>query len=169
MVAFLGIFFVSTVLLGALTMDFARLANLKAELENSADAAAHAAVSLMVRRGCDDAVDYAAILQEAQTYATRNTAMQGTVTIVTNEVGHWQPHPLGGGNFNNHNACLPPVDAHHVVVSRQSSGLFMSLAGVTAPVVRAEAYAWICPASTPPPWDPECPTGGPKPVLVMNR
>ncbi len=167
MVLFIGVFFTAAIVLGALTFDFARLANLKAELEIAADAAAHAGASMMVRRGCDDATDHAAILAEAQKYALANRAMQGTVTIVTNEVGRWNPHPLGAGNFTNRAFCNPSVDATHVEVSRQSNGLFMSLVGVTAPLVRAQAYGYVCPVSAPPPFQ-VCPTG-PKPVLVVER
>lgn len=167
MVLFVGVLFTSAIVMGALTFDFARLANLKAELQISADAAAHAGVSVMVQRGCDDVTDYAAILAEGQKYALANSAMQGTVTIVTNEVGRWNPHPLGAGNFNNRAFCNPSVDATHVVVSRQANGLFMSLVGVAAPLVRAQSYGYVCPVAAPPPF-PECPTG-PKAVLVVER
>jgi hypothetical protein len=141
MVLFIGVFFTAAIVLGALTFDFARLANLKAELRISADAGAHAGVARLIRSG---SCNWNAMRSEAQTWATRNLAMQGSVTIVTNQPGDW--NPSGSGSFSGLGSC-PGVDALRMVVSRPSSGLFMSLVGVTPPTVQAEAIAYRCTSS----------------------
>lgn len=141
MFAYLAIFFTSTVLLGALTFDFARLANLKAELQNSADAAAHAGILRLIQSGCGSGAAYTNIRNQAQAYALANLAMQGTVTVDTNQVGDWDP---GSSSFSPLGSCSGAVDAIRVVVSRQSAGLFMSIAGVSAPRIRAGATGYRC-------------------------
>lgn len=142
MVLFVGVFFTSAIVLGALTFDFARLANLKAELRISADAGAHAGMARLIRSG---SCNWAAIRSEAQTWALKNQAMQGTVTIVTNQPGDW--NPAGSGSFTSLGSCAINLDAIRIVVSRPSSGLFMSLVGVTPPTVQAEAIAFRCTSS----------------------
>lgn len=157
MFAYLAIFFTSTVLLGALTFDFARLANLKAELQSSADAAAHAGIQRLVRDGCDNVAEYNNIRSQAQSYAQANLAMQATVTVDSNLVGDWN---TGTQSFTQLGACSGAVDAIRVVVSVQSSGLFMAIAGVTAPRVRAGATGYRCTSG----YSATCAT--PRPVLV---
>lgn len=157
MFAYLAVFFTSTVLMGALTFDFARLANLKAELQTSADAGAHAGVLRFMQSGCGSGTAYNNIRSQAQSYAVANLAMQATVTVDSNEVGDWNP---GAQTFTALGACSGAVDAVRLVVSVQASGLFMSLAGVTAPRVRARAIAWRCTSG----FSPSCVT--PRSVLV---
>lgn len=164
MVLYLAVFFTSAILLGALTFDFARLSNLKAELQNSADAAAHAGVARMIAQGgCNTPGDLVLILNQAIAYALANPAMQGAVTVSATMVGDWIP----GSGFVPVGLCAAGVDAIRVEVNRPSGGLFMAILGVTAPVVRADAIGWMCPTAGLPPNCPSGPgLGSSRPVLV---
>jgi hypothetical protein len=141
MIVYLGVFFTTCVILGALTFDFSRLANLKAELQTSADAGAHRGALRMV---ADQCFDPGFTLLEARNYALMNLAMQGTVTVDAVEMGDWNPAT--------ETFTLSCVDAIRVRVSRPSNGLFMSLLGVSPPTLRAEAIGYACPVPS------QCPT-----------
>jgi hypothetical protein len=129
MVVLTGVLVLATVAIGALTIDFSRLANLKAELQTSADAGAHAGMQRWLQPGATatQATD------TASAYALANLAMQGTVTLEAVEIGHWD-----GASFT---PAGTPFDAVRVVVSRQSAGLVMTVLGVPSPRVFATAIA----------------------------
>lgn len=164
-VFFLAVFITSCIVMGALTFDFGRLANLKAELQNSADAGAHAGAAWYANHGCVGISGYNNIRTQAITAAQLNEAMGGTPTVNSAEVGNWNPTAVPPA-FTPLGSCGASVNAVRVVVQRQSGGLFMSILGVAAPMVQANAMAWACPTSG----SPSCPVlaGGPsrRPVLV---
>jgi hypothetical protein len=143
-VALVGVFFAAVIAIGALTWDMSRLANLKAELQQSADAGAHAAIDAMIRAPANCPL----ILSRADAYALANLAMEGQVTVESTEVGIW----IGNSFVNFLPNCflyIPGVhNAVQVVVSRQSTGLVMTAFGVAPPRVTATALAWRCPAGT---------------------
>ena len=137
-----GLMMVSFIGLLALAVDFGRLGNLKSDLQTSADAAALAgAVELIT------VAPHNGFLagDTATAYATRNTAMQATVTVVSAQCGAWFDAaptfvPWLGG------VCVPLLtNAVQVTVSRQSSELFMAALGVIAPNLRATARAAVLP------------------------
>lgn len=144
----LGVFFSSTVVLGALTFDFARLANFKAELQNAADAAAHAGVSRMARQ-CVIALDYAEIDLVSRNVAASNQVMYAAPIVESVVIGAWD----GAATVTDTGTCQITTDAVRVELSRQTSGLFMALLGVSPPNVRAAAIGYACPqAACPLPW-----------------
>lgn len=150
LVLMLGVFFSSTVVLGALTFDFARLANFKAELQNAADAAAHAGVSRMTL-ACVALPDYQQIDLVARSVAASNSVMYGAATVESVTIGTWD----GASTVTSTGTCsaAPLTDAVRVELSRQTSGLFMALLGVSPPNVRAAAIGFACPQATCPlPW-----------------
>lgn len=115
----------------AIAIDFSRLWSLRNELQTSADAGAHAgAIQLIAPRITADASD------SAYAYAHRNHAMQDTVSVDSLTLGRWDP---SSGTFT---AGGTPTDAISVVVSRQSTGLIMTLLGVPAPRIKARAIGW---------------------------
>jgi hypothetical protein len=72
-------------------------------------------------------------------YATRNTAMQGTVTIDSITFGYWDDD---ASSFTPYGSYFT-ANAVRVVVSRPSSGLTMSsMFGLPAPRINARALAW---------------------------
>lgn len=115
----------------ALAIDFSRLWSLRNELQTSADAGAHAgAIQLIPPRVAADVTD------SAYVYAHRNYAMQDTVSVDSLIPGTWDQSSstfTPGGT---------PTDAIQVVVSRQSTGLIMTLLGVPAPRIKARAIGW---------------------------
>lgn len=140
LVLMLGVFFSSTVVLGALTFDLARLANFKAELQNAADAAAHAGVSRMAAQ-CLAFPDYQQIDLVARNVAASNQVMYSTPIVESVVIGAWD----GVATVTDTGTCQVTTDAVRVELSRQTSGLFMSLLGVSAPNVRAAAISYACP------------------------
>ena len=123
----------SMVALCALSIDFARLATLKTELQTSADAAAMAGgIQLLPKHAAlvNNAPD------SARAYANRNKAMQDTVRVDS----------VLRGTFSPSTWVFTPGPAPHnsirVVVSRQARGLFIQGMGVTLPRVTAKATAW---------------------------
>jgi Flp pilus assembly protein TadG len=127
-----GAMFVMLMGFAAMAIDFSRLWSLRNELETSADAAALAgAVQLVPPNDTSFARD------SARAYALLNTAMGGTVTVDSIELGSWDDPT---STFTE--LAVGPYDATRVVVSRASSGLIMSFFGVLAPRIKARAVAW---------------------------
>jgi Flp pilus assembly protein TadG len=118
----------------AVAVDFSRMGSLRNELQISADASALGG-ALQIQPSMNGATAY----DSAVAYATRNTAMQGTVTVDSVIFGNWDDAartftPLGS---------YVGADAITTVVSRQSTGLTMTgLLGVAAPRIKARATAW---------------------------
>lgn len=141
-VVLVAVLLVAMVGLFALAADFGRLDNLKADLQTSADAAALAgAVELIATPGHNPA-NAAAV---AAAWTARNTAMQAPVSVVGSpECGTW--YDVGPSFLP---ASCAASNAVRITVSRQSSGLFMSALGVTAPVLRATSTAAVRPDSLP--------------------
>jgi len=130
-IVMLGIMIVTLVGISAISIDFSRLWSLRNELQTSADAAAHAgAIQLLPPNNAGTTVAV------ATSYANANLAMQGTVTVDSVELGDWDDI---GKTFT---PAAPHTDAVRVVVSRQSSGLIMSVLGVLAPRLKARAIGW---------------------------
>ena len=127
-IVMLGIMIVTLVGISAISIDFSRLWSLRNELQTSADAAAHAgAVQLSPPNNAwlTDSV--------ARAFASANLAMAGSVTVDSVELGDWDDI---GKTFT---PAAPHTDAVRVVVSRQSSGLIMSILGVLPPRLKARA------------------------------
>lgn len=133
-----GIMIVSLMAITALSLDFSRLWSLRNELQTSADAAALAgAIQLISPRVTTDAIDSATV------YAKRNYAMQDSVTIDSISLGDWDDAT------STYTPGVTPPDAISIVVSRQSTGLIMSMFGVSLPRVKARAVGWSeAPVST---------------------
>ena len=130
-IVMLGIMIVTLVSISAISIDFSRLWSLRNELQTSADAAAHAgAIQLLPPNNAGTTVAV------ATSYANVNLAMQGTVTVDSVELGDWDDI---GKTFT---PAAPHTDAVRVVVSRQSSGLIMSILGVLPPRLKARAIGW---------------------------
>jgi len=130
-VVMLGIMIVALVSVSAISIDFSRLWTLRNELQTSADAAAHAGAVQLAPPN-----DASTTIAVAQNYANRNLAMQNTVTVDSVILGDWDDVtrtfiPNG-----------PPIDAVSVTVSRQSTGLIMSMLGVLQPRLKARAIGW---------------------------
>ncbi len=127
----LGIMMVTLVSISAIAIDFSRLWTLRNELQTSADAAAHAgAIQLLPP---NNAGTTAAV---ATSYANVNKAMQGVVTVDSVLLGDWDDV---GKTFA---PGAAHTDAVSVTVSRQSTGLMMSLLGVAQPRMKARAIGW---------------------------
>jgi hypothetical protein len=130
-VVMLGIMIVALVSITAISIDFSRLWTLRNELQTSADAAAHAgAIQLSPPNNAGTTVAV------ATSYANVNLAMQGTVTVDSVELGDWDDVA------RTFTPGAPYTDAVNVVVSRQSSGLIMSILGVLPPRLKARAIGW---------------------------
>lgn len=137
---------VSFVSVLALAVDFGRLDNLKADLHTSADAAALAGAVELIPLPPHNG-NFAA--DTATAYAAGNPAMQADITVVSIQCGFWiDAFQLYLPNF----LGTPPsycvgglTNAIQVTVSRQSSGLFMEILGITPPNVRASARAAVTP------------------------
>jgi hypothetical protein len=130
-VVMLGIMMVALVSISAVAIDFSRLWALRNELQTAADAAAHAgAIQLLPP---NNAANYASA---ATTYANNNTVMTQTAAVDS----------VIPGNWDDTNRSFSPwastTNAVSVTVSRQSTGLIMSLLGVSAPRMKARAIAW---------------------------
>jgi len=152
----LGVVIVALFGAASLSIDFSRLWTLRNELQGSADAGAHAgAVQLLVPNAYVDADD------SASSFATRNLAMGGVVTVDSATLGHWNDEAKTFTAFEKGGL---PIDAVSVVVSRQSTGLFLSSLGLK-PRVKARAIGWAFPAT-----DSDSTTGviveSQKPILV---
>jgi hypothetical protein len=129
-VVLLGIMAVTLMSISAISIDFSRLWALRNELQTSADAAAHAgALQLLPPNLAANAI------QVATSYAAANNAMQGSVTVDSVIEGDWDD---ASRTFT----PGAPVDAISVTVSRQSTGLMMSLLGVAQPRIKARAIGW---------------------------
>lgn len=118
----------------AIAIDFSRMGSLRNELQNSADAAALAgAIQMLPGKNPASAAD------SLTSYATRNKAMQGAVTIDSITFGVWNDAtadfaPLGS---------YVGANAVYTVVSRQSTGLTMTgMFGLPSPRIKARATAW---------------------------
>ena len=136
----LGVIIVALFGAASLSIDFSRLWTLRNELQGSADAGAHAgAIQLLMPNAYVDADD------SASSFATRNLAMGGVVTVDSATLGHWNDVSK---TFTAFESGGRPVDAVSIVVSRQSNGLFMSHLGLAAPRVRARAIGWVVPATS---------------------
>lgn len=134
----LGVVIVAVFGAASLSIDFSRLWTLRNELQGSADAGAHAgAIQLLVPNAYVDADD------SASSFAIRNLAMGGVVTVDSATLGHWNDESKTFTAFEKGGL---PIDAVSIVVSRQSSGLFMSSLGLTPPRVKARAIGWAVPA-----------------------
>ena len=130
-IVMVGIMMVTLVGISAISIDFSRLWALRNELQTSADAAAHAgAIQLQPPNNAGTTIAV------ATAYANTNKAMQGTVTVESVELGRWD-------DINRvFIPAAPHTDAVRVEVSRQSTGLIMSLLGVSPPRIRARAVGW---------------------------
>ena len=130
-VVMLGIMMVALVSVTAVSIDFSRLWTLRNELQTSADAAAHAgAVQLAPPNNAGLTISV------ASTYANRNLAMQDSVTVDSVILGDWD---------DDTRTFIPNAahtDAVSVTVSRQSTGLIMTLIGVLSPRLKARAIGW---------------------------
>lgn len=137
-VVILGIMAVALMSISAISIDFSRLWTLRNELQTSADAGAHAgAIQLLPPNNAGTAATVAV------SYANVNLAMQGTVTVDSVLLGDWDDVT------RTFTPGAPHTDAVSVTVSRQSTGLVMSLMGVTQPRLKARAIAWAdAPVST---------------------
>ena len=132
-VVMLGIMIVALVSVSAISIDFSRLWSLRNELQTSADAAAHAgAVQLAPPNNASTTIAV------ATSYAHVNLAMQDSVAVDSVILGDWDdvaktftPWPVAS-----------TTDAVSVTVSRQSSGLIMSMLGVASPRLKARAIGW---------------------------
>ena len=130
-IVMVGIMMVTLVGISAISIDFSRLWALRNELQTSADAGAHAgAVQLAPPNNAGT------VIAAATAYASLNKAMQGTVTVDSVETGDWDDVARVFTPWAAH------TDAVRVVVSRQSTGLIMSLLGVAAPRLKARAVGW---------------------------
>ena len=130
-VVMLGIMIVALVAVAAVAIDFSRLWTLRNELQTSADAAAHAgAIQLAPPNNAG------LTITAATNYANANLAMQNTVSVDSVVLGDWDDV---GRTFT---PGAPYTDAVSVVVSRQSTGLMMSLVGVSPPRLKARAIGW---------------------------
>ncbi len=130
-VVLLGIMISALVSVSAISIDFSRLWALRNELQTSADAAAHAgAIQLLPPNNAGTTVAV------ATSYANVNLAMYRTVTVDSVILGDWDDI---GKTFT---AGAPHTDAVSVTVSRQSSGLIMSMLGVLPPRLKARAIGW---------------------------
>lgn len=130
-IVMLGIMMVALMSVAAVAIDFSRLWTLRNELQTSADAAAHAgAIQLLPPNNAGNTISV------ANSYATTNLAMQGTVTVDVVELGDWDE------NLKLFTPAAPHTDAVRVVVSRQSTGLIMKMLGVAAPRLTAQAIGW---------------------------
>jgi hypothetical protein len=130
-IVMVGIMMVTLVGISAISIDFSRLWSLRNELQTSADAAAHAgAVQLAPPNNAGTTIAV------AQSYANKNLAMQNTVTVDEVTLGDWDD--VGRTFIPN----APHTDAVSVTVSRQSTGLIMSLLGVVPPRLKARAIGW---------------------------
>lgn len=139
-VMIVGMLFIGLVAIGAMSIDMGRLGVLRAELQVSADAGAHAgAVQMLKTPG-----NTVAILDSARAYAQRNTALQVVPTIDIAEMGVWNP---ATSTFT---PGLPGANAVRVQVSVQSVGLIMEIVGVASPVVHATAIGSTATFPSPP-------------------
>jgi hypothetical protein len=130
-VVLLGIMIIALMALVAMALDFSRLWSLKNELQTSADAGALAgAIQLLPPNNAGNTVAV------AQQYAGLNLAMQGNVTVDAVVLGDWDDIT------RTFTPGAPVTDAVSVVVSRQSTGLVMSMLGVAAPRIQARAIGW---------------------------
>jgi uncharacterized membrane protein len=133
----IAILFSSLMAIAALAVDFGRLGNLKADLQSSADAAALAgALELFFPDPSPPFHDPTLADDSATAYALRNPAMQGNVNVVSVVCGTWLNSP---GVFSNPAPCSGSTNAIQVTVSRQPTGLFMAILGVSPGPVYARA------------------------------
>lgn len=134
-----GLFFIGLVAAGAMSIDMSRLGILRAELQVSADAGAHAGIVELLQPG---PINTGRMLDSARAYAQKNRAL-GVVPVIDElEVGHWN-----GGDF------IPggsPTNAVHIQVSVQSVGLIMEIVGVPSPVVHATTISSTATFASPP-------------------
>lgn len=134
-----GLFFIGLIAVGAMTIDMSRLGILRAELQVSADAGAHAGIVEFLQPG---PLNTGRMLDSARAYALKNTALGTVVTVDELEVGHWNGFdfvPAGS-----------PTNAVHIQVSVQSVGLIMEILGVSSPVVHATSIASTADFPAPP-------------------
>ena len=132
-VAIVGLLFIGLVAVGAMSIDMERLGVLRAELQNSADAGAHAGAVQRLKTP----TNFNMIRDTARAYARRNTALQVVPTVELAEMGVWNPIT------RTFVPDQPNPNAVRVRVSVQSVGLFMEIVGVASPVVRATAIGSI--------------------------
>jgi hypothetical protein len=130
-IVILGIMAMALMSISAISIDFSRLWTLRNELQTSADAAAHAGAIQLVPPNNAGVWDSAARAQ-----ATKNLAMQGTVTVDSVIPGDWDDIS------RSFTPNAPHTDAISVTVSRQSTGLIMSMLGVVQPRLKARAIGW---------------------------
>ena len=129
----------------ALAVDFGRLDNLRADLQTSADAAAHAGAVELVDTLGHVGTSAGAV---ATAYALSNRAMLSTVTVVAVECGLWADVAR---SFSSAPGCDFTQNAIRVTVSLQSSTLFMSAfvnffaPSWTPPIIQARAIAAVVP------------------------
>ena len=132
-VVMVGIMAVSLMSISAISIDFSRMWTLRNELQTTADAAAHAGAVQLAPPNNANLTD-----SIVRAYAGINPAMQGAVTVDSVILGDWDdanklfiPWPTA-----------TTVDAVSVTVSRQTTGLMMTMLGVAQPRIRARAIGW---------------------------
>jgi len=130
-VVLVGLMMVALVSVSAISIDFSRLWTLRNELQTAADAGAHAgAVQLAPPNNAGLTATVAA------SYSKLNLAMQDTVTVDAVILGDWDDVS------HTFTPNAPVTDAVSVTVSRQSTGLIMSMLGVVQPRLKARAIGW---------------------------
>jgi hypothetical protein len=116
--------------IAAVSIDFSRMWALRNELQTVADAAAHAGAIQLAPPNNAGLVD-----SVTRAWALKNKAMAGTVTVDSVELGDWD-------NEAKTFTVGATVDAVNIVVSRQSTGMIMTLMGVAPPRLKARAIGW---------------------------
>jgi uncharacterized membrane protein len=143
-VALVAVLLVAMVGLFALAADFGRLDNLKADLQTSAEAAALAGAVELIDVPPHNPTTAVAV---AIAWVAKNPAMQATVSVDSAKCGTW--YDTGPLFLDAVGGCSGASNAVKITVSRQSSGLFMSALGVSAPILKATATAAVRPDSAP--------------------
>lgn len=128
----LAVLIASLVMVSAVSIDVSRVQSLRAELQFSADAGAHAG-AIQLREPNDPTFT----ADSAAAYARRYLAMQDVVQVDSVELGSWNDfsHEFMPG--------YAPYDAVRIVVSRRPSGLLIAHFGVNSPLLRARAVGWV--------------------------
>jgi Flp pilus assembly protein TadG len=126
-----GVMFTALVAVMAVAIDFSRIWTMRNELQTSADAAALAGAKQFSLK-----LDSISAKDSANTYALRNQAMQGNVTVDSTTPGVWDDD---AATFT---PGVASPNAMRVVVYRNTNNLIMRAFGVTAPRVKARAIAW---------------------------
>lgn len=130
-VVLLAIMAVALVAISAIAIDFSRLWALRNELQTSADAAAHAG-AIQLNPPNNAGLTPTAVAN----YAGLNLAMHGPVAVDSIELGDWDDVA------KTFTPLAPTTDAVNVVVSREATGLIMSMLGVANPRIKARAVGW---------------------------